>query len=158
MALRRIRLEGEEILRKKSKEVNEITDRIIKLLDDMAETMYANDGIGLAAPQVGVLRRMIVIDIKNGKGLIKLINPRIISEEGEQNEIEGCLSIPGVYAEVKRPLKVIVNALNEKGEEVEIVGEGLLSVALCHEIDHLDGILFKDKINPKEEKVNISKG
>ncbi|NSW90826.1 MAG: peptide deformylase [Firmicutes bacterium] len=146
MALRRIRKEGEEILRKKSREVDVITDKIINLLNDMAETMYENDGIGLAAPQVGVLKRAIVIDIEDGKGLFKLINPRIVSEEGEQSEAEGCLSIPGVYGEVKRPQKVVVEALNEKGEEVVITGEGLLARVLCHEIDHLDGILFKDKV------------
>jgi len=146
MALRRIRKEGEEILRKKSKEVTVIDDRILTLLDDMAETMYENNGVGLAAPQVGVLKRVVVIDVENGKNLLKLINPRIISEEGELCEAEGCLSIPGVYGEVKRPRKVVVEALNEKGEKVVITGEGLLAKALCHEIDHLDGILFIDKV------------
>ena len=146
MALRRIRKEGEEILRKKSKEVTVIDDRILTLLDDMAETMYENNGVGLAAPQVGVLKRVVVIDVENGKNLLKLINPRIISEEGELCEAEGCLSIPVVYGEVKRPRKVVVEALNEKGEKVVITGEGLLAKALCHEIDHLDGILFIDKV------------
>ena len=146
MALRRIRIEGEEVLRKKSREVDAITNRILSLLNDMAETMYENDGVGLAAPQVGVLKRAIVVDTEDGKGLFKLINPRIVYEEGEQSQAEGCLSVPGVYGEVKRPQKVIVEALNEKGEEVKITGEGLLAVALCHEIDHLDGILFRDKV------------
>lgn len=146
MALRRIRKEGDEILRKKSREVDQVNDRILELLEDMAETMYENNGVGLAAPQVGVLKRVIVVDTEGGEGLHKLINPRIVHEEGEQCWAEGCLSVPGVYGEVKRPQKVIVEALNEKGEKIRITGEGLLAVALCHEIDHLDGILFKDKV------------
>ena len=117
----------------------------------MAETMYHADGIGLAAPQVGVLKRIIVIDI--GDGLIELINPTIIFEEGEQFEAEGCLSVPGLAGRVKRPSHVIVEGLDRHGEEVEIEGFGLLARALCHEIDHLDGILFIDKasINYEEE-------
>lgn len=146
MALRKIRKEGDEVLRKKSKEVDVINDRILDLLNDMAETMYENDGVGLAAPQVGVLKRVIVVDTEGGKGLCKLINPRIVCEEGEQSKAEGCLSVPGVYGEVKRPQKVVVEALTEKGEKTRVTGEGLLAVALCHEIDHLDGILFKDKV------------
>ncbi|NLC68022.1 MAG: peptide deformylase [Clostridiaceae bacterium] len=146
MALRSIRKEGDEILRKRAKEVNVINDRILDLLNDMVETMYENNGVGLAAPQVGVLKRVIVVDTENGKGLYKLINPGIVHEEGEQCGTEGCLSVPGVFGEVKRPKKVIVEALNEKGEKVRVTGEGLLAVALCHEIDHLDGILFRDKV------------
>lgn len=152
MAIRNIRKDGDEILRKKSREVEEINDKIITLLKDMAETMYNADGIGLAAPQVGVLKRLVVIDI--GDGLIELINPKIVETSGEQLYIEGCLSIPGKYGEVKRPAKTVVEALNPKGEKIRIEGEGLLAVALCHEIDHLDGILFKDKairfVDPKE--------
>ena len=110
----------------------------------MVETMYNADGVGLAAPQVGVLRRVVVIDI--GEGVIELINPELIETEGEQIGPEGCLSVPGVTGEVERPLKVKVKALNRKGEEFIIEGEGLLARALCHEIDHLDGIIFTDKV------------
>ena len=146
MALRRIRTDGEEILRKKSKEIDNINERIITLLNDMAETMYENDGVGLAAPQVGVLKCAIVIDVENGKGLIKLINPKIVFEEGEKCDAEGCLSIPGVSGEVKRPERVMVEALDLNGKQIVIEGKGLLARALCHEIDHLNGILFKDKV------------
>ncbi|HHW66765.1 MAG: peptide deformylase [Epulopiscium sp.] len=144
MALRQIRKDGDEILRKKSKEVKEITPSILTLLDDMAETMYHAEGVGLAAPQVGVLKRIVVIDI--GDGIIELINPEIIEEEGEQIGAEGCLSIPGLSGEVKRPQRVKVKALNRHGEEIILEGEGLLSVAFCHEIDHLNGVLFTDKV------------
>jgi len=152
MAIRRIRKDGDEILRKKSKEVKKIDDKILTLLDDMAETMYHNDGVGLAAPQIGILKRVVVIDVNDEKGLIELINPEIIHAEGEQCETEGCLSIPGLYGEVKRPEKVIVKALNRKGEEITIEGTKLLAIALCHEIDHLDGILFTDKAIKLEKK------
>ncbi|HHV96409.1 MAG TPA: peptide deformylase [Clostridiaceae bacterium] len=154
MAIRRIRKDGDEILRKKSKEVKKIDDKILTLLDDMAETMYHNDGVGLAAPQIGILKRVVVIDVNDEKGLIELINPEIIYTEGEQYETEGCLSIPGVYGEVKRPEKVIVKALNRKGEEITIEGTKLLAIALCHEIDHLDGILFIDKAIKLEKRKN----
>jgi peptide deformylase len=143
MAVRTIRKVDDDVLRKKSKEIEKIDSRIVTLLDDMADTMYKAEGIGLAAPQVGVLRRAVVIDI--GEGLIKLINPEIISYSGEQTDVEGCLSIPDIHGEVKRPLSVIVRALNEKGEAVEISGSDLLARALCHEIDHLNGVLFTDK-------------
>lgn len=145
MALRKIRKDGDKILRKKAKEIDNIDDRIIMLLNDMAETMYEYDGVGLAAPQVGVLKRAIVIDVENGKGLIKLINPKIVLEEGEKCDIEGCLSIPGISGEVKRPERVIVEAIDCNRKQVTIEGKGLLARALCHEIDHLEGILFKDK-------------
>lgn len=144
MALRQIRYKDDPILRKKSREVVEVNDRITTLLDDMAETMYENEGVGLAAPQVGILRKIIVIDI--GEGLIKLINPEIIFEEGEATDYEGCLSIPGESGMVIRPEHVKVKYLNNEGEEKIIEGHGLLARALCHEIDHLNGILFIDKI------------
>ncbi|MCX7842933.1 MAG: peptide deformylase [Clostridia bacterium] len=144
MAIREIRKDGDEILRKKAKEVDVINDRILTLLKDMADTMYEADGVGLAAPQIGVLKKVVVIDA--GEGLIELINPRILEQSGEQLYIEGCLSIPGIQGEVKRPQKVVVEALNPKGERVRIEGEGLLAVVLCHELDHLDGVLFKDKV------------
>jgi peptide deformylase len=149
MAIRNIRKVGDEILRKKSKKVDEITNRILTLLKDMQETMYDADGVGLAAPQVGILKRIAVIDV--GDGPINLINPEIISAEGEYLDEEGCLSIPGEQGKVLRPEKVTVKALNEKGEEFILEGEGLLARALCHEIDHLDGILFIDKLVEGEE-------
>lgn len=143
MALRNIRINGDEVLRKKSKKVDVIDDKVRELLKDMAETMYAADGVGLAAPQVGILKRIVVIDI--GEGLIELINPVIVEQSGEQIEVEGCLSIPGVQGEVKRPEKVTVKAQDANGKEITVHGEGLLAIALCHEIDHLDGVLFIDK-------------
>jgi peptide deformylase len=149
MALRNIRTFGDEILRKKSRTVNEVNDRLLILMDDMAETMYHENGVGLAAPQVGILKRVIVVD--TGEGLYKLINPEIIYEEGKDIDVEGCLSIPGTQGNVERPYKVKVKALNEKGEEVIVSGEGLMARALCHEIDHLVGILFIDKEINEEE-------
>ena len=144
MAIRNIRKDGDEVLRKKCREVDEINEKIHILLKDMADTLYKADGVGLAAPQVGVLKRIAVIDV--GEGLIELINPVIKSQSGKQCNAEGCLSVPGVWGEVNRPTHVVVEALNSKGEKIVIEGEGLLAVALCHEIDHLDGILFKDKV------------
>jgi peptide deformylase len=144
MAIRTIRTDGDEVLRKISKEVDDINDKIKILIKDMADTMYKADGIGLAAPQIGILKRVVVIDV--GEGLLELINPRIIEEVGEQMEAEGCLSLPGVFGEVKRPGKVVVEALSPKGEKVVVEGHDLLARALCHEIDHLNGVLFKDKV------------
>lgn len=129
-------------LRCPSRPVTEITPRILTLLDDMAETMYAANGCGLAAPQVGVLRRVVVID--TGDGLMELINPKIIAAEGEQRESEGCLSVPGEWGITKRPAKVIVRAQDRNGNYFEKTGEGLLARAFCHELDHLDGKLFID--------------
>lgn len=143
MAVRNIRTLEDEILRKKSRKVEEINDRIKVLIKDMFETMYKADGVGLAAPQVGILKRVVVIDV--GTDPISLINPEIIESQGEYLDEEGCLSIPGQQGKVLRPEKVKVKALNEEGEEIIIEGEGLLARALCHEIDHLDGILFIDK-------------
>ncbi|ENJ9652472.1 peptide deformylase [Clostridium botulinum] len=144
MAIRNIRKYGDELLRKKSRRIEKIDDRILTLLEDMAETMYSAEGVGLAAPQVGILKRVVVIDV--GEGLIKLINPEIIETEGNQKDVEGCLSVPGEQGEVERPYKVKVKALNEKGEEIVLEGEELLARAFCHEIDHLDGVLFVDKV------------
>ena len=144
MALRQIVKIGEPVLRKKSKVVKEINDRLIDLLDDMADTMYEADGVGLAAPQVGILKRVVVVDI--GDGLIELINPEIIEAEGEYLDNEGCLSVPGESGDVLRPYRVKVRALNRFGETIEIEGEQLLARAFCHEIDHLDGILYVDKV------------
>lgn len=144
MALRQIVQIGEPVLRKKSKKVEKIDKKIIQLLDDMADTMYDADGVGLAAPQVGILKRVVVIDI--GEGLIELINPEIIETSGEQTDSEGCLSVVGRSGEVTRPYLVKVRALNREGKLIEIEGEDLLARAFCHEIDHLEGILFVDKI------------
>ena len=144
MALRQIVKIGEPVLRKKSKVVKEINDRLIDLLDDMADTMYEADGVGLAAPQVGILKRVVVVDI--GDGLIELINPEIIEAEGEYLDNEGCLSVPGESGDVLRPYRVKVRALNRFGETIEIEGEELLARAFCHEIDNLDGKLYVDKV------------
>lgn len=148
MAIRNIREEGDEILKKKSREIEEIDERILELLDDMVETMHKYNGVGLAAVQVGVLKRAIVIDLYDDKGPIKLINPVIVKEEGEQEVEEGCLSFPNKYAKMIRPAKVIVEALNEKGKKVKINAKELLAQALSHEIDHLNGIVFVDKMIP----------
>jgi peptide deformylase len=150
MALRTIRINGDEILRKKCRAVDEIKDRELVLLDDMLETMYAAEGVGLAAPQVGILKRLVVIDV--GEGPVKLVNPEIVENEGDVVDYEGCLSVPGEQGNVIRPETVKVKALNEKGEKIEITGSGLLARALCHEIDHLDGVLFIDKVIPEEEE------
>lgn len=144
MALRKIVQIGEPVLRKKSKKVEKIDEKIIQLLEDMADTMYEEDGVGLAAPQVGILKRVVVVDI--GDGIIELINPEIIETSGEQIDDEGCLSVIGEVGIVKRPYKVKVRAYNRKGQLFEIEGEELLARAFCHEIDHLEGILFVDKI------------
>lgn len=144
MALRSIRKIGDELLRKKSKKVEKIDDRIQILLDDMLETMYESNGVGLAAPQVGILKRVVVIDI--GEGPVFLINPEIIKSEGSYIDEEGCLSVPGEQGPVERPYKVTVKALDRNGKEIVVEGEELMARALCHEIDHLDGILYVDKI------------
>ena len=144
MALREIRKSGDEILRKKSREIQEVTDRVRTILDDMAETMYHAEGGGLAACQVGILKRLVVIDI--GEGLLKLVNPDFVLQEGEQIVEEGCLSFPDVWGRLKRPERVVVRALDENGKEITVEGTGLLAKCLCHELDHLDGIVFKDKI------------
>ena len=134
---------GDPVLRSVCRPVEKITPRTIQLLDDMIETMRAADGVGLAAPQVGVLRRIVVIETPD-EGLIELINPKIIAYAGEQRSEEGCLSIPGKYGLTVRPMYVTVRAFNRKGETIEINGSGLLAKAFCHEIDHLDGKLYID--------------
>ena len=134
---------GDDVLRKVCRPVEKITPRIITLLDDMIETMREADGCGLAAPQVGILRRIAVVEVEPGE-VIELINPKIIAYAGEQNDTEGCLSIPGKWGITKRPMHVTVRATNRNGEEYEVSGSELLARALCHEIDHLDGKLFID--------------
>lgn len=154
MATRRIVEIGDEKLRKHAKPVEKFDLRLRILLKDMADTMYKADGVGLAAPQVGILRRVVVVDV--GDGLIELVNPEIISAEGEQTGPEGCLSVPGRSGIVTRPNEVTVRAKNGHGEPVEIKGEGFLARAICHELDHLDGILYVDKMEreifPDEEE------
>lgn len=136
---------GNETLRKTSKPMQKFDLRLWLLLRDMADTMYDADGVGLAAPQVGILRRVVVIDV--GEELLELVNPEIIAQEGEQAGAEGCLSVPGRRGYVVRPNKVTVRAQNRKGQIIEVTGEGLLARALCHEIDHLDGIVYVDKMD-----------
>ncbi|MBR0277815.1 MAG: peptide deformylase [Clostridia bacterium] len=145
MAIRNILKVGDDILTKKCRIVENIDNRIITLLDDMADTLYDSNGVGLAAPQVGVLKRIAVIDV--GEGLTELINPEIIRQEGNVCDLEGCLSLPGKWGYVDRPQKVAVRALDRNGKEFEIEGEGLLARALCHEIEHLDGILFSSHVS-----------
>ena len=144
MAKLNIRKIGDPVLRATCRPVKEINQRIITLLDDMAETMRAADGVGLAAPQVGVLRRVVVIETPDS-GLIELINPKIIAVDGEQEGYEGCLSVPGRQGIVKRPKHVTVRATNRHGEVFEMSGSDLLARAFCHELDHLDGKLYIDR-------------
>ena len=146
MAMRNVVIEGDPLLRKISRPVEEITPRILTLLDDLAETMYFEDrGIGIAAPQVGVLRRVFVVDVGDEHGKLEFINPEITYQEGTHVYCEGCLSVPGKNANVERPAKIRVKALDRNGKEFELEAEGLLAVCICHETDHLNGILFTDK-------------
>lgn len=144
MALRKIREIGEDCLRCVCKEVTEITPRIEELIEDLIDTMYEADGVGLAAPQVGVRKRIAVVDV--GEGPVVLINPEVVYAEGEQTGTEGCLSVPGKCGTVTRPMKVRVKTLNENMEWVEIEGEELFARAMLHEMDHLDGIMYVDKV------------
>ncbi len=145
MGLRNVRELGDEILRKKSKPVKEMTPRLSALIDDMFETMYAAEGVGLAAPQVGVLKRIVVMDVSEGRDEpIVMINPEILEMEGEQTGPEGCLSVPGKHAEVKRAQKVKVKALDREMQPFELEGENLLARCIQHETDHLEGIMYVD--------------
>ena len=145
MAIRNIvKLGEDDILRKRCRRVDKFDKRLWTLLDDMADTMYEAEGAGLAAPQVGILKRCVVIDV--GEGLIELVNPEILSAEGTQMCIEGCLSVPGRRGRVERPEKVIVHAQDRKGRHIELEGDGFLANAICHELDHLDGIVYVDKM------------
>jgi len=156
MAILEIKEYGEPVLRGKALPLKEITPEILNLIKDMAETMYTDSGVGLAAPQVGVSKRIIIIDGEED-GLIVLINPMIVKSEGEVVAEEGCLSVPGIYSQVKRSSKVTVKALNENGDPIEITKEGLTARALQHEIDHLDGILFIDRIGRVERQILLNK-
>ncbi|MBF7095859.1 peptide deformylase [Alkalibacter mobilis] len=148
MALRNIRIDEDPVLRKRAREIDQITDRIKVLRDDMLETMYDAEGIGLAANQVGILRRIVVVDI--GEGPITLINPVIIEEYGCQDGLEGCLSIPDVTGRVERPEKIVVEFTDIDGKNNTLVAEELLARAICHEVDHLNGVLFTDKVVEEE--------
>lgn len=143
MALREIRILGDEILRKKSREVKIVDEKVLELIEDMKETMIKYDGVGIAAPQVGVLKRIIVV--MNGKKIVPLINPVIVSREGEEVDTEGCLSVKKKTVTVKRPSKIKVEAMNEKGEKISFVAEHYYAREICHEVDHLDGILIVDR-------------
>ena len=144
MALRKIVVEGDEILRKKCREVEKVDDRIRSILDDMLETLHDSHGVGIAAPQVGIMRRMFIVEVEEGDA-IELINPRMIKQEGAAEGEEGCLSIPGYVGTVVRPEYVKIEGLNRNGEKIVCEGRGLKAVAFCHEYDHLDGILYTDK-------------
>lgn len=145
MALRQIRCNDDEILRKKCKEVIKVDDHIRMILNDMLETLHDTpNGAAIAAPQIGILKRLVVIDM--GTSIYKLVNPKIISESGTQKCIEGCLSFPNKFGRTIRPKKVTIKALNENGEEIEMTGEDDMAKCFCHEIDHLDGIVFIDKV------------
>jgi peptide deformylase len=156
MAILEIKEYGEPVLREKALPIKEITPEILNFTKDMAETMYADSGVGLAAPQVGVSKRIITIDGEED-GLIVLINPVIVKSEGEVVAEEGCLSIPGIYSQVKRSSKVTVKALNENGDLIKINKEGITARALQHEIDHLDGILFIDRIGRMKRQILLNK-
>lgn len=148
MAIRNIIKKDNPLLRKKSRPVEAFDDRLATLLDDMIQTMYKAEGVGLAAVQVGVLRRVVVIDC--GDGLMELVNPEIIEREGSQQEVEGCLSLPGESGVTLRPMKVKVKAQNREGKWYFYTGEGLKARAFCHELDHLDGVLYIDRLSPDQ--------
>ena len=148
MAIRQIREYGDEILRKKAREVEVVDDKIRELIEDMIETMHKYNGVGLAAPQVGILKRVVVIDLYDDNGPLRLVNPVIIKQKGKQEVEEGCLSFPNQYAKMIRPEEVVAAALNEKGEKIKIKAKGILAQAICHELEHLEGILFIDNMVP----------
>lgn len=147
MALREITQFGDDILRKKCREVTRFDDKLGVLLDDMSETLKVFEGMGLAAPQVGILRRVVIVDVRDNNGLIELINPVITEETGCLAGAEGCLSVPGEWREVERPATIKVKAFDRHGKEFELTASELLARAICHEVDHLDGILFLDRVN-----------
>ena len=156
MALRNIRVDDDPILRKKSRVVTEFNDRLFDLLDDMKDTMYHSGGVGLAGPQVGVLKRVVVMDVsEDNSDYIELINPEIISVEGSQTGNEGCLSLPGLCGVVTRPMVVKVKAQNRDGKWCLYKGEGLKARCFCHEIDHLEGVLYKDRLDEGESLYRV---
>lgn len=148
MAIRKLRYEGDEILKKKSREVEEINDKLQELIDDMIETMHKYNGVGLAAVQVGILKRLLVIDLYDDTGVIVMINPVIIKTKGEQEVDEGCLSFPNKFAKVVRPKEVVAEYTDRTGKRMRVKAKDLLAQAICHEVDHLNGEVFVDKILP----------
>ncbi len=162
MALMRIRVDEDPVLRRKSSKIERMDPTILQLMDDMAETMYKAPGIGLAAPQVGVNLRVIVVDVGEESGLLKMANPKIVETEGMCMMTEGCLSVPGLLGDVERPEKIIVKAMGPEGKYFRMEAEGMLARCLQHEIDHLDGILYTDKAisvwEPTEEDLEESPG
>lgn len=156
MAIRNIRVDDDPILRKKSRPVTEFNDRLFELLDDMKDTLYKSGGVGLAAPQVGVLRRVVVMDVSEDRSdYIELINPEIYGEDGSQTGNEGCLSLPGLCGVVTRPMVVKVKAQNRDGKWCLYKGEGLKARCFCHEIDHLEGVLYKDRLDEGESLYRV---
>ena len=153
MAIRNLRLADDDILRKRSKDIEVIDDKIKELACDMLDTMHRYDGLGLAAPQVGILKRIIVIDLYEEDTQFVLINPIILKEKGEQTVDEGCLSFPNQFGKVKRPKEVTIQALDLDGKKVKLQAKELLAQAICHEIDHLNGVLFTDVIEPNTLEV-----
>jgi peptide deformylase len=152
MALREIRVQGDPVLGKACKPITEVTPKITDLIDDMIETMYEANGVGLAAPQVGILKRLVVIDV--GEGPIVMINPTIVSADGEQTGSEGCLSVPGKAGQVTRPNHVVARFFDEEMNECEVEGTELLARAICHELDHLDGHIYVEKVEGELYDVN----
>ncbi len=152
MALREIRVQGDPVLTKLCKPITEVTPKIVELIDDMIETMYEANGVGLAAPQVGILKRLVVIDV--GEGPIVMINPTILQADGEQTGSEGCLSVPGKAGQVTRPNHVIARFYDEEMNECEVEGTELLARAICHELDHLDGHIYVEKVEGELYDVN----
>ena len=148
MAVRNIREDGDEILRKKSRDVEVIDDKVRELLDDMVDTMHKFNGVGLSAVQVGILKRLVVIDLYDEKGPIKLVNPVIIKTKGEQEVEEGCLSFPNKFAKIVRPAEVVADYTDLDGNLIRVKAKELLAQAICHELDHLDGVLFIDHMIP----------
>ena len=148
MAIRKLRYEGDEILTKKSKEVDKIDEKIITLINDMIETMHKYNGVGLAAVQIGILKRIVVIDLYDDNGPIVLINPKIIKTKGKQEVDEGCLSFPNKFAKIIRPAEVVAEYTDIEGNLIRVKARELLAQAICHELDHLDGEVFVDKIIP----------
>ncbi len=148
MAIRNLRYDGDEILKKKSREVEVVDEKVQTLIDDMIETMHKYNGVGLAAVQVGVLKRIVVIDLYDDNGPIVLINPVILKTKGEQEVDEGCLSFPNQFAKVKRPAEVTAEYIDREGKRIRVKAKELLAQAICHEIDHLNGEVFMDKIIP----------
>lgn len=145
MAVREIVKVGNDVLRRKSRRITDINEKILEVIQDLKDTLYAGDGVGLAAPQIGVLKRIFIIDLRDGSDPLILLNPKIIKKIGKHEDIEGCLSYPGYQGTVVRPRRVVVSGMNEKGKLVQYEAEGFMARAICHETDHLDGILYMDK-------------